>query len=502
MHPLVKKLAQQTAIYGVSSILARFLSYALVPIQTRVFHPEEFGVVTQFFAYAGFLNILFTYGMETAFFRFVTLKEDKKQVYDTGMASMLFTSLLFSAVLIVFRNPVADLMQFNGHTEYVIILALIMGLDALVTIPFAYLRQENRPVRFATFKIINIGFNVGFNIFFLIICPWILKSLQLSSLHDFIRLIYKPSLGVVYIFIAGLISSIVTILIMWRYFLIMQLRISLALWKEMVRYAWPLIIVGLAGMGNELLSRILLTRRWNGSYDEAIHALGVFGACYKMSLLMTLFVQAYRMAAEPFFFGESGKLNPQQTYARTMNFFVIFCCFIFLLVGLNIDLFKVIFMGKEYYEGVGVVPILLIANLFLGVYYNLTIWYKLTDKNFAGSIIALGGVVITLALNWIWIPVYGYYGSAWVTLICYGSMMIVSYLLGRKYYPVPYDVKRFILYLFIAIAFFFLHSLISSALSTGLWLVKYLMTVIFLLSYLGMVYAVEKGNMIFMKKTG
>ncbi len=499
MHPLVKKLAQQTAIYGVSSILARFLNYALVPIQTRVFLPGEFGVVTQFFAYAGFLNILFTYGMETGFFRFATVKENKKQVYDTGVAAMLFTSLLFALAMFVFREPIATLMQFEGHTQYVTLLALTLALDAVVTIPFAYLRQENRPVSFATFKVLNISTNVFFNILFLIVCPWILESNSMASLHGITHVIYNPALGVEYIFISGLLASVVTFIAMSRYFLIKEWKVNLNLLNEILKYSWPLIIVGLAGMGNELLSRVMLTRRWAGTHEEAIYALGIFGACYKMSLLMTLFVQAYRMAAEPFFFGESKKLNPQITYARTMNFFVIFCCFIFLLVALNMDFFKNIFMGKEYYEGVRIVPILLMAQFFLGVYYNLTIWYKLTNKNIAGSLIAFAGVIITFTLNWIWIPQYGYYGSSWVTFICYGGMMVISYFLGQKYYPVPYDLKRFFIYISIAVGIFFLQNEIVAALAQSLGIVKYLTAAILMVSFLGVVYLIEKGKVGFLK---
>ncbi len=494
MHPLVKKLATQTAIYGVSSILARFLNYALVPIQTRVFHPEQFGVVTQFYAYTGFLYILFTYGMETAFFRYANLKEDKKQVYDTGMISMFFTSFLFAAILILFRDSIASAMQFSEHPEYVTLLALIMALDAIVTLPFAYLRQENRPVRFATYKIINIGCNVVLNIFFLIVCPIIINNDASTGLQAFIRKIYHPELGVAYIFLANLIASAITVIVMWRYLLTSKWRFNTNLLKQMLIYSWPLIIVGLAGMGNELLSRILLTRRWNGPYSEAIHALGVFGACYKMSLLMTLFVQAYRMAAEPFFFGESKKLNPELTYARTMNFFVIFCCFIFLLVTLFMDFFKRIFMSAEYFEGVHVVPILLMANFFLGVYYNLTIWYKLTNRNFAGSLIAFAGLLITITLNWIWIPLYGYYGSSWVTFICYGTMMVASYLLGQKFYPVPYDLKRFFIYVLLAYGLYFFSGEVAQALPLSLSFLNYFVGVLLLGSFIGMVYLFETGR--------
>lgn len=494
MHPIVKKLAQQTAIYGLSSILARFLNYALVPIQTRVFHPEEFGVVTQFFAYTGFLNIIFTYGMETAFFRYANHKDDQKQVYDTGLASMIFTSLLFAGIIVLFRHPIAEAMQFDGHADYVIMLAGILALDALVTIPFARLRQENRPYRFATFKIINISINVVLNIFFLIVCPWILSSDSMAGLHSFIQMVYVPEFGVGYIFLANLAASAFTVLVMGKYFFIRHWHVNTQLLKEMLHYTWPLIFVGLAGMGNELTSRVLLTRRWDGPYEEAIHALGVFGACYKMSLLMTLFVQAYRMAAEPFFFGEAKKENPQLTYARTMNYFVIFCGFIFLLVVLYMDIFKRIFMSPEYFDGVRVVPILLLASFFLGVYYNLTIWYKLTNKNLAGSFIASGGLVVTLVLNWWWIPLYGYYGSSWVTFICYGGMMVVSYMLGQKYYPVPYDVRRFVVYVAMAVGFYFLHERMMHWIPEGQHLIGYFLSGLILILYIGLAYFFETGR--------
>lgn len=480
-------------------MLGRFLNYALVPIQTRVFHPDAYGVVTQFYTYTAFINILFTYGMETAFFRYATTREDKKQVYDTSMVSLIFSSIVLSGLLMLFANPIADWFQFQGHTEYVYILAWIMALDALVTIPFAYLRQENRPIRFATYKLVGIFVNVGLNIFFLIICPWVLANKSLTSLHGVVSMIYNPDLGVEYVFVANLVASLITLIVMFKYFIIKSWSVSVKLWMEMLRYAWPLIIVGLAGMGNEMLSRYLLTRRWNGTHEQALFALGIFGACYKLSILMALFIQAYRMAAEPFFFNESKKSDPQITYARTMNYFVIFCCFIFLLVMCFIDFFKSIFMGKEYYEGIVVVPQLLYAYIWLGIYYNLTIWYKLTNQNLMGGLIAFGGVIITFALNWWWIPVYGYIGSSWATFITYAAMMLVSFVLGQKYYPVPYDVKRFFLYISAAFLLYIVDRALDASLPSDLNILSYLFGITAMATFFGIVYYVEKGKVAFLQ---
>jgi O-antigen/teichoic acid export membrane protein len=450
LSSLVKKLAQQTVIYGLSSIVGRFLNYLLVPLHTRIFLPAEYGVVTEFYAYVAFLNILFTYGMETAFFRFSTRSENKAGVYHTSLTSLLFTSILFSSALILFAKPIATALGHADHHHYVTWFALILALDTLVAIPFARLRQENRPMRFAFFKLLNIGVNVGFNLLFLLLIPWILSHQHNAELHLFLRHWYSEELGVGYVFLSNLIASAVTFVALSFFFRELKLKIDFTLWKQMLWYALPLILVGLAGMVDEKLSVILLKYRLPVSPQEAQHAIGIFGACYKLSILMTLFIQAYRMAAEPFFFNESTKANPQLTYARMMNYFSIFCCFIFLSVSLFLDVFAAVFLSEKYFEGLRIVPVLLLANFFLGVYYNLTIWYKLTDKTNLGAIVAVYGAVITFLLNWWLIPVFGYMGSAAVTLICYSSMTVISYFLGQKYYPVPYNVGRFFFYLFVA----------------------------------------------------
>ncbi len=494
MHPLIKKLASQTAIYGLSSIAGRLLNYLLVPLHTRIFNPGEYGVVTEFYAYVAFLNILFTYGMETAFFRYSNLEENKKKVYDTSLLSLLFTTLTLVAGILIFSQPIATAIRYPDHADYIIWFTLILGLAAISDIPFARLRQENRPIRFATFKLVNIITNVAFNVFFLLLCPYILATPSLEALHGFISLVYYPELGVGYVFISNLIASIVTMLALWKYVFVKKWEVDFILWKKMMGYALPLILVGLAGMVDETLSRILLKYRLEMSPEAAMHELGIFGACYKLSILMTLFIQAYRMAAEPFFFGESKKTNPQFTYARTMNFFSIFCCFIFLFVMLFIDAFKMIFIGPQFYEGVKVVPILLLANFFLGVYYNLTIWYKLTNQTGLGAVVAIYGAVVTIIFNWWLIPVFGYMGSAWVTLGCYGSMMIISYLMGQRYYPVPYDLKRFLVYVGISIGLYFLSVQVEAFIPASFWYLHYLFGVILLGGFAGLVYLFETGR--------
>lgn len=474
MHPIAKKLAGQTAIYGLSSILGRFLNYALVPIHTRIFLPQEYGVITEFFAYVAFLNIIFTYGMETAFFRFAAQADQKKKAYDTALFSLLITSGIFAGTLALLSKPIADALSYPEHAEYILWFALILGFDAVCAIPFARLRQENRPIKFAAIRIFSISVNVILNLFFLIACPWILSTPSLQSLHPFISSIYHREVGVGYVFIANLIASAATLLLFIPgYIVFPNWQIDRDLFKKMLRYSLPLLIVGLAGMIDETLSRAILKYRLPVAPEEAMRQLGIFGACYKISILMTLFIQAYRMAAEPFFFEESTKKKPQITYAKTMNYFVIFCSFIFLFVMLFADVFKKVFITPAYYEGMKVVPVLLLANFFLGIYYNLTIWYKLTDRTAAGALVAVYGALLTIILNWWWIPVFGYVGSAWATFVVYGSMVIISYFLGQKFYPVPYNLKRFALYVGLALLLVYADAKLVSLIPESLPLLKY-----------------------------
>lgn len=443
-NPL-RKLAGQTAIYGLSSIIGRVLAYLLVPIYTRVFLPEEYGVVNELYAYVSLLLVLLTYGMETAFFRFSEMEDDKPKVYSTALISLLVSTGVFMMVALFSYRPLADVLRYPDHSEYILWFAIIVSMDALTAIPFARLRAENKPKRFATIKLLNIAFNIGLNLFFIVLCPYLLrKGLYTGAVNA----VYNPQIGVGYIFISNLISSAFTILLLLPEYLRIPYRFDRALWKRMIVYALPLLVVGTAGIINETMDRIFL--KYLLPEDVAMAQLGIYGACYKISLLMTIFIQAFRFAAEPFFFAQSRESDARKTYADVMKYFVIVCSLIFLAVMLYMDVVKY-FVGSNYYEGLPVVPILLLANLFLGIYFNLSIWYKLTGQTRFGAYISVGGAVLTIVLNVLWIPWIGYMGSAWATFLCYFGMMVASYLLGQRHYPVKYNVAGHLFYILLAV---------------------------------------------------
>lgn len=465
----VKKLAGQTAIYGLSSIIGRLLNYLLTPLLVRVFSPGEFGVNTEFYAYVSFFIILFTYGMETAYFKFVSSGKDQQKVFNTSLISIISTSILFSALIIFFSNSIADKIQYHDHPEYISWFALILGLDAISTVPFSELRVKNKALFFAGIKMINIACNIFLTLFFVIGCPYILSHDKWTFLHSFVNTIYNPSIGIGYIFIANLMSSILSILLLSPLILKLKFHFDFGLWKEMLKYSLPMLIVGFAGMVNETMDRILLKFYLPLSPDKVMIQLGIYGACYKLSLIMTLFVQAYRMAAEPYFFSQAEKKDSKDIYAITMKYFVITCSFIFLFVMVYLDIFKY-FVGKEgsvFHQGLHIVPLLLLANLCLGVYYNLSIWYKVSNKTIIGAIIALGGALITLILNISLIPVFGFTGSAWATLICYASMMFASFFWGNKYYPISYPILRLSFYLGLSLFLYILSTSIPAIISNS-----------------------------------
>ena len=440
MNP-IKQLAGQTAIYGLSSIVGRLLTYLLVPIYTRVFIPAEYGIVNEMYAYVSLLIVVLTYGFETGFFRFSQSELDKKKVYSTALISLLSTSVIFVLFAVFFAQPIAETIRYPNNSEYVVWFSLIIALDALSSIPFALLRSLNKAKRFATIKIVGIIANILLNIFFIILCPYMKKH---GIMNSFIDMVYIGRVGEGYVFISNLISSGVTLLLLLPEILRVKYQFDFNLWKRMMRYTLPLLIVGLAGIVNETMDRIFL--KYILPENIALYQVGIYGACYKISIIMTLFVQAFRFAAEPFFFSHAKNENAKQIYADVMKYFVIICAFIFLIVMLYIEFFKN-FVGEKYYEGLPVVPILLLANLCLGVYYNLSIWYKLTGQTRFGALISIFGAVITIFLNLWLIPIIGYMGSAWTTLICYFTMMILSYIFGQKYYNVNYNMKKILGYI-------------------------------------------------------
>ena len=451
MNPL-KQLAGQTAIYGLSSIVGRLLNYLLVPLYTRYFIPAEYGVVTELYAYVAFLVIILTYGLETAFFRFSQKQYDKKLVYSTSLISLIVSSILFVVLMISSQQSIANWLEYPQNPEYIMWFALIIGLDAISAISFAKLREQRQAARFALVRLVNIFINIGLNLFFIIYCPYALENGLPTT--DFVNSIYDPKVGVGYIFIANLFASGVTILMLLPEMIKSSWTFNTMLWKKMMWYAFPLLVAGLAGMTNETIDRILLKQLLPVGVDK-MAAIGVYGAFYKISIIMILFIQTFRFAAEPFFFSQEKQHNSRKTYADVLKYFTILASLIFLSVMLYLDVVKH-FVGSSFHskEGIEIVPILLMANLFLGIYYNLSIWYKLTEKTVYGAILAIFGAVITIILNIILIPKIGFIGSAWATLFCYFSMMIASLLMGRKYYAIPYDLKRVFTYIFLSFALY------------------------------------------------
>lgn len=448
----MKKLAGETAIYGLSSIVGRFLNYLLVPLYVSQFDPGVYGVVTELYAWVGFLIVALTYGMETAFFRFFNKEKDNPKVYSTALSSIVFSSFIFMGVFLFLAQPIADAMQYSGNVEYIMWFTLILSFDAITAIPFAKLRADHKPTYFAVVKLVNIGLNIGINLFFVYYC----KEAHDNHTGTWAASLYDPSIGVGYVFIANLVASGVTLLMLLPQMRQITNGFDSNLWKRMLAYSWPLILVGMAGIINEMLDRTLLKYLLPGTTDENLYQLGIYGACYKLAMLMSLFIQAFRYASEPFFFAQADQAGSKQLYAKVLNYFTIFGCGVFLVITLFIDFFKYFIPNEEYHIGLHVVPILLMANLFLGLYVNLSIWYKLTDKTKLGAWVAAAGAAVTIALNVAFIPTYGYTASAWATLASYATLTLLSYWLGRKYYPVPYQLRKVLFYIVLALGVYWL----------------------------------------------
>jgi len=437
----IKKLANQTAIYGLCSMIPRFLNYLLVPLHTRVLDTAEYGINTEWYAYVSFLVILLIYGMETGFFNF-SRETDKNKVYGTAFVSIVATSTLFIALMVIFSQPISELMDYADNREYVVWFAWILGLDAMTAIPFARFRLDNRPLRFAFYKLTNIVINVACNVFFLWICP---KFADVA----WIQAIYNPDVGVGYIFLSNLIASVATILLLLPEIFKHKIHFDFGLWKRVVAYSLPLMAAGMVGNINEMIDRILLKYR----LPECVlpmEQVGIYGANIKIAILMTLFIQMFRYAAEPFFFNNAKEKDSRETIAEVMKYFVIFCLFIFLGVTFYLDIIKH-FIDSKFWEGLGVVPVMLLSYMCLGIYFNLSIWFKLSAQTHYGLMIASIGATITVVGNWLLIPVWGYHASAWMHLVCYLVMIVITWRLGKRHYPIPYPLKRIALYVIIAL---------------------------------------------------
>ncbi len=484
LNPL-KKLASQTAVYGLSQIVGRFVNYLLVPLHTALFDTADFGINTLMYSYVTFFNVVLTYGMETAFFRFSQKYDNPSQVYSTALTSLISSSLFFGLLFGVFSPQIASVIRVPEHPEYVVYFTAIIALDAISAVPFAYLRQQNKALKFAIVKNINIFTNILLNLYFLLLCPYIHNE------YGLLLPLYNGTINIGYIFLANLIASIVTIPLLWREILaIRNASFNKTLWREMLIYGLPLMVVGFAGMINETLDRIIISFVYT-DVQEGLRATGIYGANYKLSILMSLFIQAFRYAAEPFFFNLAKDNDKRHIYATVMNYFTLVCLALFLTVTLFIDVFKH-FINNRYWEGLNVVPVLLIANMFLGMYYNFSIWYKLSDNTSKGAIISTTGAVITILANIILVPLLGYTGSAWATLICYVSMAIICYVVGARYYPIPYQIGRLLGYIGLALALF----LLSKYLPIPEGFVKYVVNAILLLLFVGGTVFSERKNTI------
>ncbi len=438
------------------TIVPRLLNYFLLtPFYTRVFITGEYGVITELYAYMAFLLVLLTYGMETAFFRFAEREPDLKKVFSTSVVSLLVTSALFVLLVALFVNPLATLIQYGNHPEYIMMFSVIVALDAFTAIPFAYLRQKNKALRFSVIKIVNVLVNVALNFFFL----WLAPRMVSQNPDSWIRLVYDPSIGVGYAFIANLVSSGITLLLLLPDLFQIRPVADMALLRRMLRYAFPLLIVGLAGMVNEVADKIIFKYLLvvpPGEPDPEAYAmgqLGIYGAAYKLSVLMTLFIQMFRYAAEPFFFAQMKEDNARQVYADVMKYFIIFGLIIFLGVTLFTDIVKY-FIGPDYWEGLFILPIVLMANLLLGITFNLSIWYKLNDMTRFGAYIGLTGAAVTILANVALVPGLSYLGAAIGHLSAYVVMVILSYYWGQKYYRIKYQLGRIGFYTLMAIGLF------------------------------------------------
>jgi O-antigen/teichoic acid export membrane protein len=431
----LKKLAGETALYGLGSIVPRVLNFFLIALHTRVFHPGELGLYTNLYAWVAFLNIVYLFGLETAYFRFATKPgADEASVFRSAQTFILTLGIVLTGVILAFAQPVSNYFGIPDHPEFIRWLGLVMFVDAVVSIPFARLRIQKKAKQFVTAKIINVVLVIGLNLYFLLV-------------------IYDPALSIGFPILANLMANafylifFAATLIQWR-----------PLWdraiiRQMFAYSWPIMLMGLAGMTNEMFSR--LTLGWwlpEGFYpgQDTAYAWGVFGACFRFSVIINVGVQAFRFAAEPFFFSNAHDKNSPELFARVNHYFIIVCSFMVLSVVVHLDWMKYL-IDPPYWEGLVVVPYLLFGYVFLGIYYNLSIWYKLTDRTYAGTAITVLGMVMTIGLNYLLIPLAGYLGSSWATLGCYVTMAVTSYALGQKYFPVPYRVGAAAFYLGLAV---------------------------------------------------
>ena len=463
MRNPITQLFGQTAVYGLGIVLPRLLNYLLLtPFYTRIFERSSYGVITELYAYVVFLLVILTYGMETGFFRFASNSREKESVYTTVLGSVFTTSMIFLVVVTVWSKGIGQLMGYGSHPEYIRWLGLIVAMDAFTAIPFAKIRIDNRAVKYALIRLMEVTVNIGLNFFFLYYCPR-------NPDNGLVEMLYDPEIGIGYVLIANLIASLVkTGMLLGEMVKGFRSVFRFPLLKSILGYSYPLLIAGLAGTVNEALDRVLL-KHLLPEGSNPMEQLGIYGANFKMAVLMTLFVQMFRYAAEPFFFSRSEEKNARKLYADVMIFFLVTGLFIFLLVTLYLDYF-ILFIGNDFREGATIVPVVLMANLVMGIFFNLSIWYKLTGRTMIGALLVITGAAVTVMINLFFVPEYGYVASAWAHLACYSVMVILSYIWSRKYYRIPYRLFRMAGYMGLALCIFAFNELfLQEMIETGEW---------------------------------
>ncbi|WP_158975086.1 lipopolysaccharide biosynthesis protein [Cellulophaga sp. L1A9] len=476
MNPF-KKLFKQTFVYGLATVLPRMLSFILVPLYTAVMpDPALYGEISVIFSYIAIFNVFLAYGMETSFFRFFYKAEDKDKVISTSLISILVSTTLFFILALFLRNYLALWSEID--VKYINYAIYILALDALVIIPFSWLRATEKSLHYALIKIGNVAVYLGLNVLFLIYLPELIAKNPESSL----AWMYKPDFQISYIFISNLIASAITLLLMLQLYWKNNYAFDKELWKKMIKYAWPILIAGIAFTINEVFDRILLERLL--PENIAASEVGKYSACYKLAVFMTLFATGFRLGIEPFFFSHSNSENPQKAYAQITNYFVILGSIILLGVIVFSDVLKeLIIRNESYWEAMPVVPLLILASFFLGIYHNLSVWYKVTDKTRYGAFISVIGAIITLAINFIAIPFWGYMASAIATVMAYGTMMVLSYWIGKKHYPIPYNMRK--------IGFYLGLSILLSIISFYIFDRNLVIGIILFIIFLGLVYKLE-----------
>ena len=468
---VLKKLASETALYGVSTMLGRLLNYLLVPLHTSLFLPAELAVQVQLYSYAGFALVLYTFGMETAYFRYATQEADKKQYYNLILSAVILVSVFTSGLLFVFAEQVAQFIQYPENGNLVRWFAAIMAIDAIVSIPFARLRLEKKALKFVSIRVSNILIYIGLNLFFLIVCRDIHNGNYLQLLRPFIDRFYNPLHAADYIVLANLIANFLFFPMLWKELTDFKFVFNREIFRPVWVYAFPIMIMNVAAVTNMLFDRIFLQFLLPKNFypgRTTKDAIGIYGQCIKLSVFMNLAIQAFKYAAEPFFFSKGEDKNAPPLFAKIMKWFIIVCVAMWVGICLNLDILAELFLKKKiFHEGLVVVPWLLAAFLFLGVYYNLATWFKLTNKTQYGTYLTLTGAFIVIVLNVILVPILGYLGCAIAFAGSSFTMMVLCYYLGQKYYPVPYNVKSALTYITIGGIIIYCSSLVKFP---GLWI--------------------------------